>query len=102
MGTLTLHRTLFREEDVWEGDHPRDDTETTEYEVSAREAADLLKREGLTFTATGGSWAASPDGSRELFYVPIGRADGCWREEITGHLSGFPERVEIAIAEAVG
>lgn len=96
MGTVTIHRSYFTEEEVWEGDAPR----TVETEVhdglTAREAADMLTREGLTFAATGNDWAADPDGSRIVNY-----GTGL-REETSGHLSDFPDRVAAAIADAVG
>jgi len=96
MGTVTIHRTYFLEEDVWEGDFPRDDTVTEVFEgLSAVEAAQLLEREGLTFGATGGDWAGDPDGTRIVNY---GTGQ---REETSGHLSGFHPRVELAIVERV-
>lgn len=104
-GTVTVHRTFFREVEIHEGDYmggPSTYTDTTvEDGLSAREAVDLIKREGLTFEATGGAWAANPDGSRELYRTPFGREGDDWREEVSAHLSEFPDRVAVAIANAV-
>lgn len=95
-GTVTIHRTYFLEEDISDGDYPRDDTRTEVYdELSARDAVDLIRREGLSFKATGALWAANPDGSRMVNY-----ATGQLVEE-SAHLAGFPERVERAIIAAV-
>lgn len=102
MGTVTIYRTLFREEDVHDGDFPRDDTEERVLDdLTAVEALRAIREQGLTFEATGGSWASQPDGSHELFQVPFGRDDGAWREEISAHLSGWNPRVEVALINAV-
>lgn len=97
MGTVTIHRTYFLEEDVYDGDFPRDDTRTDVHdEITAREAATLIEREGLSFAATGNTWAADPDGSRITNYATGQRV------EVSAHLSEFPERVANAIIEVVG
>jgi len=96
-GTVTIHRTRFLESDVWEGDYPRDDVRTDVYDdMTAIEAANLLKREGLSFDATGADWAADPDGS---YISDYGTGE---RTETSGHLSGFHPRVAAAIIRAVG
>jgi hypothetical protein len=97
MGTLTIHRTYFLLDDVVDGDHPRNDTTTDIHEnVTAKEAADILIREGLSFAATGTDWAADPDGSYTVNYA-AGRQ--C---ETSGHLSDFDPRLVAAIIRRVG
>lgn len=95
-GTVTIHRTRFLESDIYEGDYPRDNVQTDVYdELSAREAADLIRRNGLTFEATGRAWAADPDGSYTSDY---GTGE---RTETSAHLSGFHPRVAAAIITTV-
>lgn len=100
-GGLTFYRVRFLEDDVHDGDvHPDDkrtDVEAWEAgELTAREAVDRIRREGLTFAATGGSWAADPDGSRIVDY---GTGE---REEVSAHLADeWPARVADAIMRAV-
>lgn len=108
-GTVKIIRQVFTEDEIavrdedgnvsWYADPPCDDehVRTEIYDdLTAREAADLLKREGLTFAATGNEWAADPDGSYVSNYATGERT------ETTGHLSGFPDRVLNAIIETVG
>lgn len=96
-GTVTIHRTYFLEADIVDGDYPRDDVTTEVHDgLTAREAADLLTREGLSFQATGNDWAADPDGTYISNYATGERV------ETSGHLSGFPDRVTAAIIETVG
>lgn len=96
-GTVTVHAVHFLEDDIHDGDYPRDDTRTTVYDdVTAREAADIIRREGLSFAATGNDWAANPDGSYVSNYATGERV------EESAHLSGFHPRVEAAIISAVG
>ncbi len=95
-GTVTFHRVHFLEADVCDGDSPRDDTRTSVHDdLTAVEAARLIYRKGLTFEATGGVWAANPDGSRIVDYATGERV------EESAHLSGFPERVAAAVMRAV-
>ena len=95
-GVVTFHRTHFLESDIWEGDFPRDDTRTTVHDdLSASEAARLIRQEGLTFEASGGGWAADPDGSRIVDYATGERV------EESAHLSGFPDRVAAVIMRSV-
>ena len=96
MGTLTIHRTYFLESEIHDGDIPRDDTWTDEYDVGASEAARILEFAGLSFAATGNTWAGQPDGADIVDYS-TGRM-----VEVSGHLSGFPARVEAAIMARVG
>lgn len=97
MGTVTIYRTYFLEDEIFEGDIPRDDVSTEVREdLTAREAADLLIAEGLSFAATGSEWAADPDGSHVTNYRTGERV------ETSGHLSGFHPRVVSAIIEKVG
>lgn len=95
-GTVTIHAVHFLEDDIVDGDYPRDDTRTTVYDgLTAREACELIRREGLSFAATGNDWAADPDGSRIVNYVTGERV------EEFAHLSGFPDRVAVAIMSVV-
>jgi hypothetical protein len=97
MGTLTIHRTYFLLDDVVDGDFPRDVTATDVYSsVTAKEAADILIREGLSFDATGNDWAADPDGSYVTNYATGQRC------ETSGHLSDFDPRLVAAIIRRVG
>lgn len=109
-GTLTIHRTRFLESEVEIRDEdgdvvdlvdiPHDDDHTTAEvweagELAAAEVVQLIRREGLTFEASGGAWAADPDGSSIINY---GTGE---REEVTAHLAGWPPRVVVAIHAAV-
>ena len=89
----------FMEDDVFEGSIPRECYENARvdwYDVdSAVEAADLIKREGLSFKATGAGWAANPDGS-----VIVNYSTG-EREEVTAHLFG-PAWFHRAVTRMVG
>lgn len=97
MGTVTFYHTFFLEDDVEDGDFPRDDVDTEVFDgIGAVEAARLIEREGLSFAATGNEWAADPDGSRIVDYS-TGR-----RVETSAHLSYFHPRVVAAIIERVG
>ena len=97
MGTLTIYRTYFLEDDIVDGDYPRDDTETEIHAgIGAAEAAHLIELEGLSFAATGNDWAADPDGSYVVDYHTGKRC------ETSAHLDGFPERVVSAIIAKVG
>jgi len=103
--TVRLFRTRFLEDDVWEGDFPRDDVRTEDFNWDPREDTDeeiidgavrVFEREGLTFAATGNDWAANPDGT---VIVDYGTGE---REEVTGHLIGFTAEQTAAIVERVG
>lgn len=95
-GTVTIYRLRFLEEDIHDGEVPRDDVDTDVHEgLTAREACELIRSEGLTFEATGNDWAANPDGSYVSNY---GTGERC---EVSAHLSGFPDRVAAAIMCAV-
>lgn len=97
MGTVTIRRLYYLEDDIRDGDVPRDDERVETYdELTAHDAVDLIMREGLTFAATGNDWAANPDGSRIVDYATAKR------EETTAHLAGFSPRVLDAIKEVVG
>lgn len=108
MGTVTIIEVRYTEDEIAikdedgvtyeHADPPHDDehTRTTVYdELTAREAADRIRREGLTFAASGNEWAANPDGSYDSNY------DTGERCETTAHLSGFHPRVVAAIADVV-
>lgn len=67
---LCITRTTFFEKDVIEGNITESDTSFQLVEdLDLHEAIELIRREGLTFAATGNDWAASPDGSRIIDYA---------------------------------
>ncbi len=103
--TVRLWRTRFFEADVWEGDYPRDDTRSEDFDFDPQTeteeeiidgAVRVLQREGLTFEASGSDWAAHPDGTQIIDY---GTAQ---REEVSGHLIGFTPAQVATIVERVG
>jgi hypothetical protein len=98
--TVRIHRTRFFEADVWEGDFPRDDTRSEDFDFDVEDAIEgavrLIQREGLTFSATGRDYAANPDGTVIIDY---GTAQ---REEVSAHLIGFTDEQVVAIIEQVG
>lgn len=86
MITVTFHHTHYLEDDVHDGDIPRDDVRTEVVEVETPvEAAILMAQEGLSFKVTGTDWAADPDGSYILNYA----TGEC--VETTGHVTGASE-----------
>ena len=86
----------FMEDSVWEGSYAAHYEGETTYEWdTATEAADFITRQGLTFSATGGSWAANPDGS-----VIIDYATG-EREEVSAHVTASVEDMDM-IMDMVG
>lgn len=108
-GTVKIYAQRWTEDEIavrdedgnvsWYADPPCDDEHVTveEYdELTAVEAAERIRREGLTFAATGTDWAADPDGSYISNYATGERIAK------TAHLSGFHPRVVAAIIERVG
>lgn len=89
----------FMESDVWEGSLPRECYENAREDVydvdNVQEAVDIIKREGLSFKATGAEWAGNPDGS-----VIVDYATGK-REEVSAHLTG-PAWFHRAVTRMVG
>jgi hypothetical protein len=103
--TVRITRVLFLEEDVWEGDFPRDDVRSEDFDFDPQTeteeeildgAVRVFEREGLTFSATGNDWAANPDGTVIVNYATA------QREEVTGHLIGFTAEQTATIIERVG
>ena len=101
--TVRITRVRFLEDDVFEGDLPREAYETAvseDYDFDREDAVEgavrLIQREGLTFSATGNDWAGDPDGSTIVNYATAER------EEATAHLIGFTADETAAIIEAVG
>jgi hypothetical protein len=86
---IVIHRTYFLEEDVWEGDFPRDNVRTETFECDdVDDAVRIINREGLTFGASGSDWAANPDGTRITNYTTAERVEetahikgGAWTED---------------------
>jgi hypothetical protein len=100
IGIVRIIRVSFLEDDVFEGDIPREAYEnarTEDFDVDdIEEAVHVLKREGLTFTATGNDWAGDPDGTRITDYATGERT------ETSGHLK-FMRPIDVAaIIERVG
>jgi hypothetical protein len=94
IGTVKIIETYYLLDDVVDGDYPRDDTMTTEYPVdTVDEAVELIRREGLSFDATGTDWAAQPDGSAVVNYATGQQV------EVTAHLNGFTDADVEAIME---
>lgn len=97
MGTVTIYRVYFREEDIHDGDIPRDNVWTDVFtDLDVSEAADILIREGLSFAATGTGWAADPDGS---FISNYRTGERC---ETTGCLAEFSDTEISEIIARVG
>ena len=95
--TVTVYETYFLEEDVHDGDFPRDDVRTTVHECEdVEDAVRILEREGLSFAETGGAWAAHPDGSRITDYGTGQRV------ETSAHLDGWSVRETRAIVHRIG
>jgi hypothetical protein len=98
IGTVKIIRVQYREDDVFEGDIPRECHENAREDLfecdDIEDAVRYLR--GLSFAATGTDWAADPDGSRIIHY-----GEGI-REETTGHLIGFSAADVEAIVAAVG
>lgn len=96
-GKLTIHKVYYLSETIQDGDFATDHTNTEVYEdIHATEAAAILNRLGLSFQATGNSWAADPDGS---YTVNYGTGMEC---QTSGHLDGFADRLVAAIMAKVG
>lgn len=100
--TITVITVRFAEDDVYEGSIPTEcyedaweRREIIEFH-SIPEAVEILKSRGLTFAATGGAWAADPDGSRVVDY-----ATGT-REEVSAHLDNVSAHAEKIIVARVG
>jgi hypothetical protein len=100
IGTVRITTVTFLEDEVFEGDIPRECYEAARSEDfecdDIDEAVRAIQREGLTFEATGNEWAANPDGSTITNYATAERA------EVTAHLHGFSDADAAAIMERVG
>jgi hypothetical protein len=103
--TVRVVRVRFMEDDIHDGDFPRDDIreDVFDWDVTTdpREeiidgAVAILQREGLTFAATGNEYAANPDGSRIIDYA-AGQ-----REETSAHFIGFTVEMLAEVMERVG
>jgi len=100
IGTVRITRVTYLEDEVFEGDIPReahDNARSEDFECDdVEEAVRAIQREGLTFAATGTDWAANPDGSYTSDYATGERT------ETTAHLHGFAPFHVNAIIERVG
>jgi hypothetical protein len=97
IGTVRIIRVVFLEDEVFEGTIAHEcyeNARTEDFEVDdIEEAVHILKRESLTFEASGSDWASDPDGSRITNYATAERT------ETSGHLKHFrPLDVEAIIA----
>jgi hypothetical protein len=96
-GTVTIYRSYYLTDSIYDGSVAYHRIDKEEHEsVHASEAARLLSDAGLSFAATGNTWAADPDGSYTANYAT---GEEC---ETSGHLEGFAPRLHAAIAEKVG
>lgn len=97
MITVTFHHIHFLEDDIHDGDFPRDDTRTEVFHADdVEEAAKWIEAEGLTFAATGNEWAADPDGMRIVNYATGEMV------ESSAHLSGCDDSDIAAVIAIVG
>ena len=100
IGTVRIIRVVFLEDEIFEGTISHEcyeNARTEDFEVDdIEEAVHVIKREGLTFEASGSDWAAHPDGTQIIDY---GTAQ---REEVSGHLIGFTPAQVATIVERVG
>jgi hypothetical protein len=101
--TVRIIRVRFLEDEVYDGGIPQasyDNATVEDFECDAPDVIDeavrALERAGVTFAATGTTWAADPDGS---YVSDYGTAE---RTETTGHLYGFTARQCAAIVGRVG
>jgi hypothetical protein len=97
---VRLIRTTFLESEVFEGDYlnaPSTETEIRVYDgMHLTDMVRMCRDNGLTFEASGNDWASNPDGSQIVDYRE-GR-----REEVTFHFVDVPERLQLAVIDAVG
>lgn len=98
IGTVKIIRVTFLEDDIFEGDIPRECYENAREDLfECDDVEDAVRYlSGLSFAATGTDWAADPDGSQIIDYATAER------EERTGHLIGFTPDAVRAIVERVG
>jgi hypothetical protein len=100
IGFIRVIRVTFLEDEVFEGGIPMEcyeNARSEDFEVEdVDEAVAVLMQAGVTFAATGTSWAADPDGSRITDYATAER------QETSGHLYGFAPFHVDAIIERVG
>jgi hypothetical protein len=107
-GIVKFHRTRFTEDEISIKDEsgqvteyadiPYDDDHTTTEIVECEDVAEavrVIRDAGLTFGATGGGWAANPDGTTITDYA-TGE-----REDVSAHLEGWSVLDEMAITAAV-
>ena len=94
---LCIIRTTWTE--VYEGQPVDPDTSIKLVEnLDLHEAIDLIRKEGLTFAASGNTWASNPDGSRCIDY-----ATGM-EEEVSIHPQGmwWPHEYDALVAGVDG
>ena len=97
MITVTFHHIHFLEDDIHDGDIPRDDTRTNVYYADdVEEAAKWITMEGLTFASTGNDWAGQMDGPETVNYATGEMV------ESSAHLSDCTDAEIAAIIELVG
>lgn len=97
---VVIYSVQYREDDVVDGDVPRDDVTTTIYDCDDEDPVEhairIIRQEGLSFAATGRDWAADPDGSHLIDY-----REGI-RVEVTAHLHGWNDEDVRTIIDRVG
>lgn len=97
---VNIYRTYFLVDEIVDGDYfgaPNTHTVEDHAVGNASELARVIKSEGLTFAASGGEWAANPDGS---YCSDFRLGQQC---EVSAHFaSDVPERIANAIRRVVG
>jgi hypothetical protein len=94
---IVIYSTRFREDDVVDGDYPKDDVTTVVHDCDdVEDAVRLIKWVGCTFAATGTHWAADPDGSFISDYATGERVAN------TVHLYGWSDADKARIRKEVG
>jgi len=100
IGFIRVIRVTFLEDDVFEGSIPMEcyeNARSEDFEVEdIEEAVRVLQQAGVSFKATGTSWASDPDGSRITDYATGERT------ETSAHLYGLAPFYVDAIIERVG
>jgi hypothetical protein len=96
---VNVYRTYFREDEITDGDyHDAPNTHTVADHMigTASDLARWIRADGLTFAATGGEWAADPDGS---YITDYATGERC---ETSAHFTDdIPDRLANAIRASV-
>lgn len=97
---LVIVRVKYLVDEIADGgipDSAYNNAETEEhFGLSAKETADMIEGEGLTFASTGTDWAALADGSYASNYYTGEET------EVSAHFYNYPDRLVSAIMRKVG